>query len=1117
MRKFLFILFTFLIFNQIHAQLDTKHWFAPMFDATRNPYPIQKIYLSTNRTTPFEVKIYNNNIVVGKVTISKGNPGVYSIPRSYIITTNYTDLFKPVKMGLYLEADYAYFANLRFSTVNHAEIITSKGSAGTGTLFYSVMAPISTRNDILNFMTSILATEDNTTINVSKFKPNVRFSDGISRNEFNITLNKGESYIIEGNGTYSNNFSGFIGAKIESDKPISVTNGNFNGQYAGDYPNGSDILMDQNVPVNQLGKEFVLVKGNADIGKNMEGAIIVATKDNTEIYVNNESIPLKTLNEGEYYTIIDNKYINQGKDHYNLYIQTTENAYVYQLLGGSNTTSVEATGGMNFIPALNCFLPKTIDEIGLIDENEIYLVNNSNNTYYSINNVPTKLNLITEKGAKVTVNGITPDSNYGPFDLTGGTNWVTYGIPNIKGNISIKSDKAITGGITAGSNAAGYGGFFAGLPTKPTIVADGCFPDVTLSVTPNIYESYQWFENGVPIPGANDVTFKPSKLGYYSVEVTIGTCPPLKAEFKLVNCAVESSQSFETCNTNLIVVKPKFTKSLQNIDLSSIKIITNPQKGKVSIDATSGEIIYTPNSGTSGDDEFQYKFCGTDEFADCEIVTIKVNLEDLKVVDRTIKTCNVNNSGVFDLSLAEVTDIVDATKKYYPTRLDADNETNEIIDFKNYTSQSNKKVYVVVKTKRGCEQTAEISLEFYPLPILDLSKYQTEYCGLEIQINLDQITTQILTNKDLFVVKYYTNNADALAGNTNTLPNLNTFVTETTIYARIESKNGCSPVIETLHFKFGEKVNLFTKAFSVEECDSDFDKIATVDLNAYIKNFTANGAVQISFYSSLINALQNKNSISPSQEINQSKTFYIRYELAGFCPNFSEITIDIKSPEYSTLLKDISICPNSSIILDAGNNYKSYLWNTNETSQTINAIEGNYWVDLNSLNDCSYRHHINVSLYDLPIITSIQTVDGRAIINTEGGKPPYKYSLNGITWQNSNTFTSLDNGNYTVFVVSADNCEPVKKDFSIFKINNFISPNGDGKNDKWKLKLTGYKNVIIQIFDRNAKLLKEAQVDDEFIWDGKNNGFPLASDSYWYRIALNDKESITGYLTIKNK
>jgi len=121
--------------------------------------------------------------------------------------------------------------------------------------------------------------------------------------------------------------------------------------------------------------------------------------------------------------------------------------------------------------------------------------------------------LITEKGAVVTVNGSVPNSNYGPFNLTGTTDWVTYGIPNVKGNITIKSDKAITGGITAGSDAAGYGGFFAGLPTKPKIVAEGCFPDVTLTVTPDIYETYQWFEDGVAISGATGVSFKPTRLG----------------------------------------------------------------------------------------------------------------------------------------------------------------------------------------------------------------------------------------------------------------------------------------------------------------------------------------------------------------------------------------------------------------------------------------------------------------------------------------------------------------------------------------------------------------------------------------------------------------------------
>ena len=60
MKKYLLILFLFLNIIQSFAQLDTKHWFAPMMDRTGNPFPNQKVYLSTNRTIPFEVKIYNN-------------------------------------------------------------------------------------------------------------------------------------------------------------------------------------------------------------------------------------------------------------------------------------------------------------------------------------------------------------------------------------------------------------------------------------------------------------------------------------------------------------------------------------------------------------------------------------------------------------------------------------------------------------------------------------------------------------------------------------------------------------------------------------------------------------------------------------------------------------------------------------------------------------------------------------------------------------------------------------------------------------------------------------------------------------------------------------------------
>ena len=135
--------------------------------------------------------------------------------------------------------------------------------------------------------------------------------------------------------------------------------------------------MDQAVPVNRLGNEFALVKGNGSIGSHMEGAIVIATEDNTQIFVNNEISPIATLNAGKYFVIPDSKYILQGNGHYNLYLKTSKNAYVYQILAGvSNAGNETATGGFNYIPALNCYLPKQINELGLIDENFVHSIGN---------------------------------------------------------------------------------------------------------------------------------------------------------------------------------------------------------------------------------------------------------------------------------------------------------------------------------------------------------------------------------------------------------------------------------------------------------------------------------------------------------------------------------------------------------------------------------------------------------------------------------------------------------------------------------------------------------------------------------------------------------------------
>ncbi|MDN4012859.1 gliding motility-associated C-terminal domain-containing protein [Chryseobacterium gambrini] len=773
MKKFLLIFcsFFYLILN---AQLDTEHWFAPMSASSLQGTPECYLYLSTNETTPFSVQIYNNNTVFSTVQVSKNNPVQVTIPNNYMIASTPSNLFTQRSMGLQVKGPKKFFANFRFAVPNQAEIITSKGLAGIGKNFFVGVAPNTTAKPYVNSTIGFIATEDNTTVTLSGYNPNVIFSDGTSSPSRTFTINKGKSYIIEAQSDLSSsNLTGLVGAKITANKPISVTNGNFNSIYTTQNNSNVDILMDQAVPVERLGKTFALVKGNGPADSGMEAALVIATENNTKLTVNGTLLGNVTLNAGQYYIVQGTSYINQGNGHYNMSISANNNVYVYQLLAGTSGSTVYATGGMNFIPPLSCFLPKEINEIGFINK-------------IGSNSFDTKLNIITQTGANVTFNGSAIGAISGPYPVTGNPGWVTYSLQGVNGNITVNSTLPVTAGIAAGNGAVGYGGYFAGFSSVPAITKTGdCYAGILLQVDNN-YDSYQWFLNGNPISGATSFSINPELYGAgdYTCLITKNNCETrLTGVYSYTLCPPISTTTYNIGSCNTKVITPAFTNSTQTIVPSLTSIISPPTSGTATVNPTTGQITYTPNpSATNSTDNFIYYVQGNGNPFDFEYFKIIINTNVLQVNNGSLASCaGTNGNGTYNLTSVNVSSDPGTTITYFTNS----NLTGQITNPANYSGPAGT-VYANVTSQYGCSKTAQITLALNALPnVNNVSLASCTGTGGNGTFNL---TAANVSSDPGITVTYFTN-----SNLTGQITNPATYSGPAgIIYANVTSANGCS-------------------------------------------------------------------------------------------------------------------------------------------------------------------------------------------------------------------------------------------------------------------------------------------------------------------------------------
>jgi gliding motility-associated-like protein len=368
--------------------------------------------------------------------------------------------------------------------------------------------------------------------------------------------------------------------------------------------------------------------------------------------------------------------------------------------------------------------------------------------------------------------------------------------------------------------------------------------------------------------------------------------------------------------------------------------------------------------------------------------------------------------------------------------------------------------------------------------------------------------------------KYYPTLNDLNAG-TNEITNPTNYVsTQKKVYVKVTTADGCSDDSEiTLTFYPLVVVNEAT----IESCFIE-ENITTASFDLTSANVSPLTSPIKKFYATLANATSGTNEIfTPTNYISTSGSVYVRV-YNGDCYSITKITLIVLPPVKSAVLKNKTICMEDRTTLDAGPGFVSYEWSTGATTQTIQGVPvGAYWVKLQT-GKCFTLQKVNVYPSNQPVISNIDITNNTITVTANGGTAPYKYSLDGITWQDSNVFTGLPRGENVIYVKDSYDCNPIDVQVTVPNLLNAITPNGDNVNDYIDYSALAYKkNLVFIVYDRYGNKLYEAGKIRDYKWDGSASGKKISTGTYWYSISWteNDKNNTqtkySGWVLVKNR
>ncbi|MGB1210654.1 MAG: T9SS type B sorting domain-containing protein, partial [Lacinutrix venerupis] len=257
--------------------------------------------------------------------------------------------------------------------------------------------------------------------------------------------------------------------------------------------------------------------------------------------------------------------------------------------------------------------------------------------------------------------------------------------------------------------------------------------------------------------------------------------------------------------------------------------------------------------------------------------------------------------------------------------------------------------------------------------------------------------------------------------------------------------------------------------------------------------------------------------------ISTSQSLYIYNEINN-CSAETFFNITINETPTVDILQDVVSC--DSFILQPLNNGNYYsapngigtpmLPGENIlASQTI-YIYAETSTNPNCFNESFFTVTINPSQNFNLTQSNLNIYEGELTVTMNDTSIDYQYSIDGFNYQNSNLFSGLSDGSYTLYVKDTNGCLEKTIDFTIelkqFIIPKFFTPNGDNVNETWDIIDNKNEIKLTSIFNRYGRLLTQLKTTKR--WDGTYSGELLPTSDYWYIIELKNGTILKGHFSL---